>query len=169
MKTAHTIVTVLIFLTSCKKEVESYIHSGLEIYSTKIPYYSWNFDYNSVNLDTVQLSEVPVLHYSDLIKYDTLTHKLTLAISHDSLQIDNVMELGEVFVLTLNKEPIYCGFRWPMNYSNPPPPWVFIEEPLPFDKLQENEIVISYESTPAKDPRLDKRIIDRLKKDGKIE
>ena len=125
-------------------------------------------DYGTVDFDTILLLDTPILRYNDLKKYDTLTHKLTLGISHDSLKIGDASVYGRMFVVTIDQEPIYCGFKWPV-ISSIPCNWVYIEEPYEdLDNLNNNEIVISFSSEQYIDPRLDRRIVDRLKQDGKI-
>ncbi len=161
-----------ILLTSCKKDNEvSKISngSGFEIYETTKPYSgNLNLDYSKVNFDTITLSEKPILYYKDLINYDTINHKLTLGLSHDSLKFNNAGVYGRMIVVTLDKIPIYCGFKWRV-ISSVPSNWIFIEEPYQsLDNLADNEIVISYRAASKLDPRLDKRIIGRLKSDNKI-
>jgi len=170
MKT-KLIMTVLIglLIISCDNSNDIKIGNGLEIYLTKTAYISnLQKDYSSMNLDTVVLQDAPILKYKDISSYDTLTHKLTLAISHDSLKIGQASVYGRMFIVTIDKKPIYCGFKWPI-ISSIPCNWVFIEEPYDgLDNLKDNEIEISFQSKQYTDPRNDKRIIDRLKKDGKL-
>ncbi|MCX7985344.1 MAG: hypothetical protein N2662_00195 [Bacteroidales bacterium] len=100
--------------------------------------------------------------------YDTISNKLTLNISHDSLKIGDAGIYGRMFVVTVDKEPIYCGFKWPVM-SSIPCNWGYIEEPYyDLDGLNDNELVISFSSKQYKDPSHDKRIIDRVKADKKI-
>jgi len=173
MKTKLTIITLIcLIVISCDKHNDDNkfdIGKGFELYLTVTPY-SHNLykDYSNINFDTILLANKPFLRYNDLIKYDTITNKLTLGISHDSLKIGNAGVYGRMFVVTIDKEPIYCGFKWPL-FSSVPCNWVFIEEPYKsLDNLNDNEIVISFNSSVYKDPRMDKRIIGRLKTDGKI-
>jgi hypothetical protein len=155
---------------SCTKNNNYEIGEGFEIYLTVTPYAdNLYLDYSTVDFDTVQLEEIPILRYNDLVSYDTLTHKLTLEIPHDSLKIGDAGVYGRMFVVTVDSDPIYCGFKWPV-FSSVMCNWVFIEQPFTdLDTLTDNEIVISYVSNEYPDPRLDKRIVDRLKADGKIE
>jgi hypothetical protein len=157
---------------SCEKnndinEVE--IGKGFEIYLTVAPYsHNLYMDYSTVDFDTILLLDTPVLRYNDLKKYNIITHKLTLGISHDSLNIGDAGVYGRMFVVTIDKNPIYCGFKWPV-VSSIPCNWVFIEEPYEdLDNLRDNEIVIGFMSEEYTDPRLDIRIVDRLRMDGKI-
>lgn len=143
---------------------------GFEIYLTVIPYADNHaLDYGKADFDTIQLAAAPILRYNDLLRYNTLTHKLTLGISHDLLHIGDAGVYGRMFVVTIDSKPIYCGFKWPV-FSSVPCNWAFIEEPYEgLHNLKDNEIVISFVSNEYADPRLDKRIVDRLKADGKIE
>ena len=178
MKTKLISIFICILLISCEKDknVNSNIREGFELYLTEKPYENdLHADYSNINFDTIALIENPILQYHDIKIYDTITHIISLNISNDSLNfgaIGTISVRGRMFVATLDKKPIYCGFYWPL-YSSLPCNWVFIEEPYPeLDNLKNNEIKISFMSTvlkdPSKDPRLDKRIVDRLKEDGKI-
>ncbi|MBS0000071.1 MAG: hypothetical protein KFF73_13915 [Cyclobacteriaceae bacterium] len=174
MKTRMAIMILYIFqFISCDGEKNDKMYpigAGFEIYDTVNPYsYNLESDYSIVNFDTVQLKQIPILKYEDLIKYDTSAHKLTIDVSHNSLKIDNAGVNGRMFVVTLDNQPVYCGFKWPV-ISSVPCHWIYIEEPYEeLDGLLDSEIVISFSTENYPDPRLDKRIIDRLTADGKIE
>jgi hypothetical protein len=173
MKAKLTLTVLMcLIIASCEKNKcgKADIGEGFEIYLTVTLYsYRYQIDYNTIDFDTIELPDFPILRYNDLLKYDTLTHKLTLRIPHDSLQIGDAGVYGRMFVVTVDKEPIYCGFKWPV-ISSVSCNWVFIEEPYTeLDGLSDNEIVISCSSNVVPDPRLDRRIIDRLKADGKID
>jgi hypothetical protein len=162
----------LLILSSCLKnndDSSTASGNGFEIYMTVKPYQcNLNKDYSRINFDTISLSDTPILKYTDLKYYDTTTHKLTLSISHDLLKIGEAGVYGRMFVVTINKQPVYCGFKWPV-ISSIPCNWVYIEEPYTqLDGLNDNEIIISFSSRQYKDPRLDKRITDRLQADKKI-
>jgi len=165
-------VLISLLIMSCDKDDNNNcpIGKGFEIYPTVIPYCNnLEIDYSTVDFDTILLKNTPILRYYDLIKYDTLSHKLTLNISHDSLKFGGYDLRGTMFVVTIDKNPIYCGFYWPV-ISSIPCNWVFIEEPYQgLDNLENNKIVISFDNGQYyPDPRLDNRIIDRLVQDGKI-
>jgi hypothetical protein len=73
-----------------------------------------------------------------------------------------------MFAITIDKNPVYCGFKWPV-ISSVPCNWVYIEEPYSeLDNLKDNELILSFSSESFSDPRNDKRIVDRLLQDGKI-
>ena len=172
MKT-FLIISVLIgfLILSCENNPENdfTLGEGFEMYLTEIPYsHNLYMDYGTIDFDTIVFSKTPILRYNDLIKYDTITHKLTLRISHDSLRIGDAGVYGRMFVVTIDKNPIYCGFKWPV-ISSVPCNWVYIEEPyIELDNLKDNELILSFSSESYADPRNDKRIVDRLMQDGKI-
>lgn len=173
MKTKLTIATLIwVILMSCGKNNDvnnTQPGNGFEIYLTEKPYSdNMEADYSTIDFDTISLSEEPILRYDDLLSYDTTTHMLTLGISHDSLKIGDAGVYGRMFVVTVDKDPIYCGFKWTV-ISSVPCNWIFIAEPYQeLDSLNDNEIILSYLHDQSKDPRLDKRILDRLVKDEKI-
>ena len=173
MKTKLTIIILInVFAVSCEKDnidKKFEIGNGVEFYLTVTPYsHNLYMDYSTVDFDTILLSDNPILRYNDFNKYDSITHKLTLGISHDSLKIGDAGVYGRMFVVTVDKNPIYCGFKWPV-ISSIPCNWVYIEEPYAdLDNLNDNEIIISFSSQEYADPRLDERIVARLKNDGKI-
>jgi hypothetical protein len=73
-----------------------------------------------------------------------------------------------MFVVTVDRIPTFCGFKWPV-ISSVPCNWVYIEEPFEaLDNLQDNEVVLSFSSGIYSDPRMDIRILKRLKHDGKL-
>jgi hypothetical protein len=153
--------------------------AGFEIYKVDTTYIHISYyDYSLLDLDTFALEEAPILRYEDLLKYDTGHHKMTLGISHDSLTIkwsgNAYINFGSMFMVTLDEEPIYCGWFTSGQWSKACN-WVHIKAPnYKFDSLEDNEVVISFRYESERwhkypDPRLDPRIVERLARDGKIE
>ena len=168
MKT-KLIMTALISLLiiSCDNTNDIKIGNGLEIYLTKTPYSSVTY-LKTFNLDTVALMNDPLLRYKDIESYDSLTYKMTLKISHDSLKIGDASVQGRMFIVTIDGKPIYYGFKIPI-ISSVGVSSVYINEPYEsLDNLKNNEIVFSLRPKISPDPRNDKRIIDLLKKDKKL-
>ncbi len=168
--TLACLISIMIVACENLKEDKYFeIGNGFEIYLTITPYsHNLSMDYSKLNFDTILLSDLPILRYNDLISYDTLTHKLTLKISHDVLNIGEAGVYGRMFVVTVDMQPVYCGFKWPV-VSSVPCNWVYIEEPYEaLDGLYDNDIVISFSSEQYPDPRLDHRIVGRLSLDGKL-
>ena len=176
-----TIVLIGLLIVSCEcNDDETQSSAGIEIYRTDTTYFhDIQKDYTTLDLDTIALEDTPLLRYEDLIKYDTSSHKLTMGFSHDSLKINTFFEnfdvqYGSMFMVTLDNDPIYCGWFWSGHISRPCN-WVYILEPVyELDSLEDNEIIIGFNYNSDywqkyPDPRLDPRIIERLAKDGKIE
>jgi hypothetical protein len=155
---------------ACELQQNQNQGSGFEIYLTQIPYsHNLEKDYSKIDFDTIALMEKPILLYDDLISYDTVNHKLKINIPNDSLKIGDAGVYGRMFVVTMDGDPVYCGFKWPV-ISSVPCNWVFIEEPYyDLDHLEDNEIIISFSSRQYPDPRLDPRIVERLGQDRKID
>jgi hypothetical protein len=84
------------------------------------------------------------------------------------------------FVVTLNKEPIYFAYYRSRSFANiyeQNLAFVRVEDKKFYNQLQENTLPVLWDSTytvgqyvlrPEPDPRYDKRLLDRLKKDGKL-
>jgi hypothetical protein len=180
MKTNLIIVYLIgLLILSCEKDSKDDSKgAGFEIYRVDTTYlHNIHKDYSTLDLDTFILEDAPILRYEDLLKYDTAKHKLTIGISHDSLKIevsDFDHNFGSMFMVTLDKEPIYCGW-FVGGFWSMPCNWVYILEPIyESDSLEDDEVIISFhynsdywQKNP--DPRLDPRIIERLSADGKIE
>jgi hypothetical protein len=160
---------LLLLIASCEKKPQFETGEGFEIYLTVTPYaFRFQVDYHAIDFDTIALQELPALRYNDLLAYDTVKHKLTLGIPSDSLHIGDSGVYGRMFVVTIDREPIYCGFYWPV-ISSVGSDWIVIEEPYKeLDHLEDNEIVINCRAIIDPDPRKDARIISRLEADGKV-
>ncbi len=180
MKTFLTILSIFGFLMiscECNKDNPK-PGPGFEIYKVDTTYFCYTSkDYSVLDLDTFALEDTPLLRYDDIIKYDTCSHKLTLGYPHDSLKIRKLCyddKYSSMFMVTLDSNPIYCGWFW-SGYFSRPVNWVYIMEPhYEIDSLEDNEIVISFHYNSEywqkyPDPRLDPKIVERLTKDGKLE
>jgi hypothetical protein len=71
---------------------------------------------------------------------------------------------GHMFIVTVDKERIYCGFFRPL-LSSAMLDWVIIDEAI--DGKSKNLPVYFINADPEKDPRADSRIVERLTKDRK--
>ncbi len=178
MKTHLIIIVIGILMISCdcnNDEVQP--GAGFEIFRVDTTYFhDIHMDYSTLDLDTLVLEDAPILRYEDLMKYDTATHKLTIGISHDTFKIEALdfhHNFGSMFVVAVDKEPIYCGW-FVAGFWSMPCNWVYILEPIyQSDSLEDNEVIISFHYNSDfwqkyPDPRLDPRIVERLVKDGKI-
>ena len=165
------LVLIGLAAVSCEKnsDVKSYPDGeGFEIYLPDSAYrYNAYTDYGNVDFDTILLQKTPAIRYNDVIKYDTLDHSITLG---GFKNYSHIGEPGHMFVVTMNKLPIYCGFFRPTGTSNgcssAPIYGESILTPI------HNKLYIDFDSAswaiPQTDKRMDRRIIDRLMVDGKI-
>jgi hypothetical protein len=171
------VTSILIFLissivlgcTDTSSNLSTEIGEGIEIYLTKSAKANdYNIDYDKLRLDTFTLQDIPVLKYGDIIKYNPSSHTMTLRFSSDNLEVDIRSVYGSMFIVTLDKKPIYCGFFWPL-ISSATCSHVFILEnwPDPDGKFSK-KIIFNFSNISSQDPRNDARIIERLKKDGKL-
>lgn len=174
-KIAILIFTIL-FLTFCSKDDENDFKpgEGIEFYSAQYRFpYSYGINYDSIILDTINLQLNAFIYYNDIIRYDTLNHIIDLSFPYDSISFCNVGVYGQLFVVTLDSDPVYCGFLW-SGYSSVPCHWVAMYEPIEeLHDLQKNQIKISLgypngEHFHGNDPRNNKEIFRRLLKDGKV-
>lgn len=170
MKNYIFLVTLsLLYFASCEKHNETVQGEGLEIYFTKdSSHYDNSVDYNSVDLGKISLNEKPAVLYSEIISVNTATGKIMLNITDSALR--SVGSAKQMFVVTLDKTPMYCGF---IQYYAPPPAilpppinWVYIQ--LPTDMLSNQYFYLSFNQSNNIDPRFSKKIIDRLSADEKI-
>ncbi len=144
------------------------IGEGIEIYLTKTPKTNdYSIDYINLKLDTIVLEGLPILRYNDIISYKKSSHTMTLNINSDEVDSGIKSVFGRMFIITVDKKPIYCGFMWPLT-SSATCSHVYILEKLVGTDGNKNEITINFTNPTDPDPRSDVRIIDRLKKDEKL-
>jgi hypothetical protein len=165
------LLTLTFVVCSCSKEKSSKtsIGQGFEIYMPKRDLHaSYGVDYSKIKLDTIELQEIPILKYDDIQKYDTATHTITLPFLKNKLLFRSTSVYGNMFVVTLDKKPIYCGFHWP-SISSAIPIYVFIRDVnFPAPDVLDTQIRIGLMSTIDMDPRKNEKLIARLKMDKKI-
>jgi hypothetical protein len=179
IKFEPTILLVLSLITliqvSCIDEsnVDSIDKDDFEIYITKdLIHYDYRVDYSSFNLDTIPLAETPFLTMEGIKSYDTVNHIINLKESKYILIYPSPSVYGQMFVLTIDKTPVYCGFFW-SNFSSVLCNWIFIEEPNEYNGLSENQIQINagypnFSHFHGIDPREDPLIISAFAKYGKL-
>ncbi|MGD9201093.1 MAG: hypothetical protein PVI26_05995 [Chitinispirillia bacterium] len=144
---------------------------GLCIFPTNIQYNSILF-YQNYNIDTARIIDGPIISYSEIISYDTTTHFLDLALTQASLRsrLGSIPVNGKSFLVTLDSEKMYVGWFWVM-YSSFSSPDVTIHLDLFNPSSTSRKIQIRFEPTvhnpSAKDPRKNRKIFNRLIKDGK--
>jgi hypothetical protein len=122
-------------------------------------------------LSHVELSDQPIVSVEDIITYNAQTHEMKLTSSaFERISKLNVPVKGKSFVVCINKEPIYWGAFWTPISS------------ISFDRVtiwkpnntQEQKIVVLSLGYPSlsfyggEDPRNNARVLDSLKKAGKL-
>jgi hypothetical protein len=106
------------------------IGQGLEIYMAKhINSFNSGLDYTQIVLDTVQLQEKPIISYNDIKKYNLQNHVAELTITVDKIKGYKPSVYGHMFIVTVDKERIYCGFFRPL-LSSAMLDWVIIDEAI---------------------------------------
>jgi hypothetical protein len=170
-KNSVFVILICSLFFNCTKNATSKswnIGEGVEIYLTKIPKTNdYSIDYINLKLDTIALEGLPIIRYNDIKSYKKSAHTITLNINSDEVNSDIKSVFGRMFIITVDKKPIYCGFMWPLT-SSATCSHVFILEKLVGADGNKNEITINFTNPSYPDPRSDVRIIDRLKKDEKL-
>lgn len=147
--------------------------NGFAIYTTRnfMPY-NQSIDYNTFNLDTVDLNDKPFLTGEDIISYDSTSHVLTLDKNRIELTYPGQSVYGQMFIVFLYDKPVFCGFFW-YAFSSVPCNWIYIRDVNENDELKSNQIELSagYPNPSffhGSDPRSNKAIIDYFKSTGKL-
>jgi hypothetical protein len=166
-----TLLFSYFILFACNSERTQPVYKsgeGVEIYLAKHTNpYDYSINYTAINLDTIQLQDEPLIRYNDIKKYNLQNHEAELNIPAKSINKFQPHVYGHMFVLTVDKQRIYCGFILP-TLSSAIDQWVMIREPLG-DEANEKKLPIHFVSQqPNQDPRSDQRIISRLNEDGKL-
>jgi len=159
-----SLITFIQLSCSDESNLDSFDSKGFEIFLTKDQVsYNSSIDYSQINLDTIDLSSTPFLTMNDIESYDTINHIINLKKSRDNLDFPSSGVYGQMFVVLVDKKPIYCGFFWSI-ISSVPCNWIFIEEPSELNGLTENQIQISagypnFSHFHGIDPRNNSKII----------
>jgi hypothetical protein len=158
------LVIILTGLFSCTEKSENdganrYLEiDGLDpdafaIYLAKNPVpYNNSTDYSSFDINTVELADVPLLTSSAIESYDSVDHIISLKEQNSLLSVPSTSVQGQMFVVTLNKKPVYCGFLWPI-YSSVGCSWITIEYPFGINGLENEQIQIREGWSNENDPR----------------
>ena len=168
----NNLFVLVILITGCSKTMQQTdwkIGEGMEFYITESPVsHSYFVDYNKLDLDLIPLEDTTVIRYNDIKKYFKKDHTLELNITNDKILFGQTGINGKMFVVTLDKNPVYCGFYWPV-YSSATCNYVFLQFPLPADGMQtSHKINLILANTGVPDPRTHSGLMDRLKAAGKL-
>ncbi len=148
MKTIKYLLTVFLILSTqlisfANEKLDSLNNSTFEIYLTHYAItYNSLIDYNTINLDTIQLSDTPVLTFNEIESYDSSNNIINLKIPVDSLDFPFISVHGQMFVVLVNNEPLYCGFFWTLA-SSIPCRWIVILNSNELNGLSKTQIQIS--------------------------
>lgn len=170
-----TTLGLLFILSSCDSVVSSSVsdeiipQSGRSIVSYYISDYQ-KIDNSCKIIDsTVVISDTKIINYSDIISYSPEDYTFTVSekISED---FKNHSFFGVPFALTIDREIIYTGYFW-SSFSSQACDWITIDL-LNFSRENKLSVQLGYpgmfrgDSIP--DNRNDPRLIEILRKDGKL-
>jgi hypothetical protein len=162
---------------SCEDQLEPAFVSGggIEFYLTNNTI-STNASYSSyvaIQVDTLSIENEPFITYDDILLYDSANYTYTLRFSKYSESFSELYKEPNSFVISLDGEPIMYGYFWSLIRSQSCP-CVYLLEPLEnlnSDNSNEIKLYFGYPSAEfamGNDPRNDPRLIERLKRDGKL-
>ena len=124
-----SIIALVLQFPAFAVETPDSLCSAYEIYVTKNRIsYNFQTDYSTINLDTIELNDTPFLTSNEIESYDTVNHIINLKIPVDSLDFSDTPVYGQMFVVLVNKESVYCGFFW-SAISSVPCQWIYMEDP----------------------------------------
>jgi hypothetical protein len=142
---------------------------GLRIYAANVAH-TGDLSYQHFDVDTVTLSDTPLIAYDEILTYDTAGHVLTLTMPRDSVLVPGMSVYGSAFVVTLDGDRLYGGFFW-MSFSSIPCYVPIILLDTLFNPLLPNQIRIARNyadpDTTSPDPRHNAALFARLAADGK--
>jgi hypothetical protein len=149
---------------------------GVEIYKVRgYEHTGSDPSYQSFDPEEVELEATPVVADSDILSYDLGSHVFDLTFSRDELgtRVGQIPVYGEPFVLTVDEARVFGGWFWTAISSVGCWSCVTIEPDFPADVGNQPKIELKYGypmtlERPSPDPRLDPRLIDRLKADGRL-
>ncbi len=165
------LILIISIFASCEKyQSVRQPGTGLEFYLIK--------DFQRVGTSakiinsTVTLSDSVIIYYDEIISYDSDTYTFTVTESCANKLNDfkNNHIHGTPFAVTVDKEIIYTGYFW-CGFSSSMVDWVTID-PLNYSGKNRLRVSLGYpgliQGDYIPDNRNDYRILDILKKDGKL-
>jgi hypothetical protein len=121
---------------------------------------------------TVNLSDSVIIYYDEILSYNSDTYTFTVSESCANKLNDfkNNHIHGKTFAVTVDKELIYTGYFW-CGFSSSMVDWVTID-PLNYSGKNRLSVSLGYpgliQSDYIPDDRNDYRILDILRRDGKL-
>lgn len=166
------ILIFLLFSAGCEKY--QYIRQtgyGLEFYYIS-DFQKINGTSKIIN-STVKLSDSVIIHYDEIISYEPDSYTFTVS-EYIADKLDDFRSNpihGKAFAVTINKQLIYTGYFW-ASYSSSMVDWITID-PLNYGGRNKLQVQLGYPGLILgdyiPDNRNDRRILDFLEKDGKLE
>ncbi len=122
-------------------------------------------------LSHVEINNQPIISLKDIIEYDSNTHEIALT-PKAFIRISNleVPVKGKIFMVCVDKEPIYAGAFW-TPISSISFDGVTIWKPLISDESNIIKLELGYPSPDfygGEDPRVNVKIMESLKRVGKL-
>jgi hypothetical protein len=167
------IITVLIIFlfTGCEKyKSVRQPGNGLEFYLIR-DFQKAGTSAKIIN-STVTLSNSVIIYYDEIISYDSDTYTFTVnkSCANKLNDFENNHIHGTPFAVTVNKAIIYTGYFW-CGFSSSILDWVTID-PLDYSGKNRLRVSLGYpgliQGDYIPDDRNDYRILDILRKDGKL-
>ena len=123
-------------------------------------------------LSNVELADEPFISLKDIISYKQTTHEIELAETASQRVAELEVPLsGKVFVVCVNRQPVYWGAFWtPISSMSFDGITIWILTPL-FPSENVIHITLGYPSEgyySGEDPRSDTRIMQSLEQTGKL-
>jgi hypothetical protein len=121
---------------------------------------------------TVHLSDSVIIYYDEILSYnsDTYTFTVTESCANKLNDFKNNHIHGKSFAVTIDKELIYTGYFW-CGFSSSMVDWVTID-PLNYSGKNQLPVSLGYpgliQGDYIPDNRNDYRILDILRRDGKL-
>jgi hypothetical protein len=121
---------------------------------------------------TVKLSDSVIIHYDEILSYDpdNYTFTVTESCANKLNDFKNNHIHGTTFALTIDKELIYTGYFW-CGFSSAMVDWLTID-PLNYGGKNRLSVSLGYpglfQGDYIPDNRNDKRILNFLRRDGKL-
>lgn len=160
---AFILSITLISLAGCEKDSGI----GLEIYL--LDDYNTPTTSDEIITGSEKLAKNPIINYHDIIYYDSTEYYFKIGTGKaEEMNKINWVTQGTAFALTINKSIIYTGYFMP-GYSSSGIRW-FTMDPFSTDGRIFIGLGYPVDYTPLRsiDPRNDKRIIDLLISDNKL-
>ncbi len=158
----------VILFANCSKIENPNINDGLNFYLTKNNLVD-NFtttDYNTINIDTIELYNEPFISYNNIAYYDTsMFNEVILGLKSNK---NNIEFAGNkrMFVAKIDDKPIYFGFLWSILISKGSN-WIFIEDPQEQNGIGTNELRI-LTNTKCDNQVINPELLNRLMIDNKL-